>query len=263
MVSIPSSPRPPAPAPTAARARPAVSFRAVCSSTPTRPVGNFETARKCRRDFELIAVDVVRIAQKWVNQEPAETVVLAPDEKPCIDERNAAAPRSEWGEDFNGNPRGPWQFQLIVYLLDPGTMDRFTYPTGTIGGQIAVRELADKVKWMRRFKGDRVCAVVALSDVFMPTRFGGRQRPHLAIKRWVALGSGALAAPATTAIPLAAQPKVEPLPIETVAEPTLKEEMGGDEIPFHESPALSPTSDPKPAAPSQTAKRTAQKTSGR
>jgi hypothetical protein len=213
--------------------------------------------------LELIAVDVLRIAQKWINQEPIETVILAPGENPDVEGRNAASPKSEWGEDFNGNPKGPWQFQYIVYLLNPDTMDRFTFPTGTVGGGIAVRELADKVKWMRRFKGDKVCAVVELSDIFMNTRFGGRQRPHLAIKRWVALGAAALPPPAAeqTALPAAAlQPKAESLPMETVAEPTLKEEMGGDEIPFvADSPNLVPA---KSAAPSQTTKRDAQKTAG-
>ena len=133
-------------------------------------------------------VNVLRIYQKWIDQQPVETRVLAPGERvPDIEALNEAAPKTEWSKDFNGNPRGPWQFQYIVYLLDPNTMDKYTFPTGTVGGAIAVRELADKVKWMRRIRGDKVCAVVTLSNIFMNTRFGGRQRPHFVVKRWVHL----------------------------------------------------------------------------
>ena len=67
-------------------------------------------------------------------------------------------------------------------------MDRYTFPTGTVGGQIAVRELVDKTKWMRKLRGANVYPVTTLSDTFMPTRFGGRQRPHFEIKRWISFG---------------------------------------------------------------------------
>ena len=45
-----------------------------------------------------------------------------------------------------------------------------------------------------------VSPVVALADTFMPTRFGGRQRPHFVIKRWISLDGeqNALPAPVTT-----------------------------------------------------------------
>ena len=93
------------------------------------------------------------------DQKPVETILLAPHQKfPDVAKLNAAVPREEWIEGPDGNPRGPWQAQHVVYLLDPTTMDRFTFPTGTIGGAIAVRDLTDKVKWMRRFRGENVFA---------------------------------------------------------------------------------------------------------
>ena len=91
---------------------------------------------------------------------------------------NDATPRSEWTEGPDGKPRGPWQAQHVVYLLDLKTGERFTWPTGTIGGARSVSDLVDKTKWMRRFRGPAVYPVVTLSDCFMNTRFGGRQRPH-------------------------------------------------------------------------------------
>jgi hypothetical protein len=48
-------------------------------------------------DLELVAVDVGRVVQKWINQLPAETILLDPEEKwPDVDKLNADAPRSEW-----------------------------------------------------------------------------------------------------------------------------------------------------------------------
>jgi hypothetical protein len=139
---------------------------------------------------ELVAVDVGRVVQRWLDQRPIETIVLEPGQKfPDVKKLNDAVPREEWVEGPDGNPRGPWQSQHIVYLLDPLTMDRFSFPNGTVGGQIAVRDLTDKVKWMRRFRGENVYAAVQLSDVFMPTRFGGRQRPHFEVRRWVCFGA--------------------------------------------------------------------------
>jgi hypothetical protein len=69
-------------------------------------------------------------------------------------------------------------------------MNRYTWPSPitTIGSARCVRDLVDQVKLMRRFRGQNVFAVVELSHAFMPTRFGGRERPLLIIKRWITLG---------------------------------------------------------------------------
>jgi hypothetical protein len=186
-------------------------------------------------DLELVAVDIARIVQKWLGEKPVETRILNPGEKfPDIDALNEQAPRSEWTEGPDGKLRGPWQAQHVVYLLNIDTMDRYSFPTGTVGGSIAVRELVDKTKWMRKFRGDQVYPVVALSDTFMNTRFGGRQRPAFIIKRWVGLGGEKAlpsiqatldkfaAGPAEPTAKLPAPPTIEP--------PSLAEELD-DEIP--------------------------------
>src|SRR5262249_42612109 len=131
------------------------------------------------RDQELIVIDLVRAVQKWVDGKPVETIIVPPGEKfPDVKAMNEAAPKSEWREDLNGVLVGPWQMQYYVYLLDARTLDKFTYPTSTIGGGWACREIADKVAWMRRYKGPKVSAIIVLRDTHMNTRFGGRQRPH-------------------------------------------------------------------------------------
>jgi hypothetical protein len=217
-------------------------------------------------DRELIALNIGRVVQKWIDQLPVETRILEPGEKfPDIEELNEKAPRSEWTEGPDGKPRGPWQAQYIVYLLDPKTMERYSFPTGTVGGSIAIRELREKVLWMRRLRGQNVYAVVTLSDKFMKTRFGGRQRPHFVIVRWIMLGAEEKAA-----LPAPAQ--------EEVKEPTLAEELNdeipdfGAQAPMAEAPKTpepetaapeTPATPPKSASPKpQTTKRGVQKITG-
>ena len=108
-----------------------------------------------------------------------------------------------------------------------------------------MRDLVDKVQWMRRYRGAHVYPVVVLSDCFMNTRFGGRQRPNFIIKRWIAFGEDQQVLPAVApkALPpttvegaldmfaastsTSTQPKTQP---KTVSEPSLSEELN-DSIP--------------------------------
>jgi hypothetical protein len=175
-------------------------------------------------DQELIATGIVRVLQKWVDHMPVkeETRFLKPGETVDVDALNEAAPKAEWGER-DGKPCGPWQCQYLVYLLDPKTMDRYTYATGTVGGGIAVRDFRDKVTWMRRMRGSNIFAVVTLSDKHMKTRHGGRQRPHLVVVRWIQLGGdNATALPA----PVAGVDGGGAVALREVEAPSLAEETG-------------------------------------
>ena len=172
-------------------------------------------------DLELIAVDVVRVVQKWQDGQPIETKILEPGEKfPDLEALNAEVPQSEWVEGPDGKKRGPWQAQHILYLLDPQTMDKFTFPTGTVGGRIAIGDLRDKLVWMRRTRGPNVYPVVLLGDKHMRTRFGGRQRPHFNIVKWTRLGGEGGDVQALTAPSSSPAPALQP-----VQEPSLKEEL--------------------------------------
>ncbi len=199
-------------------------------------------------NLELVAVDVARIVQKWHDKQPVETIILGPGEKyPDIKKKNEETPQSEWEKNEDGELCGPWQTQHVVYLLNPETMDKYSFPTGTIGGSIAVRDLVDKVTWMRRYRGAHVYPVVVLSDCFMNTRFGGRRRPNFIIKRWIAFGEdqqvlpavapkalppttveGALDMFAASTSTSSTQPKTQP---KTVSEPSLSEELN-DSVPI-------------------------------
>jgi hypothetical protein len=150
----------------------------------------------------LVAIDLWRVMQKWPPQNdksPPATRILAPDEKfPDVDKLNAETPKDEWCTGPDGKPKGPYENAFVLYLLDAETMQRYTYVASTIGGKRAVRELRDRVDWMRKFRGSNVYPAVVLADVFMPTDYGGRPRPHFEIMHWIQFGD------AGTPLPLVA-----------------------------------------------------------
>jgi hypothetical protein len=191
-------------------------------------------------NLELIVVDVARIVQKWWDQQPVETIILEPHQKfPDIEEMNEKVPRKEWIEGPDGKPRGPWQAQHVVYLLDPNPMDKYTFPTGTTGGRIAVGDLRDKIILRRRLQGPNVYPVVRLSDTFFPTRYGGRQRPSFKIERWVRLGGegGEVQALSPPTPPITT--KEADLPLQEVKEPNdAVPDLGKAESPKASAPPL-------------------------
>ena len=195
---------------------------------------------------EMVCLGLKKIVQKFVGQKLIDTIVVPNDEKmPDVNAMNEAAPRDEWGKDLNGNPVGPFTRVLVLKLLDAQTMERFAFVTSSVGGSIAVGDLSDKCKIMRRFKGPNAVPVVSCSTTLFKTKFGTRKRPDLRVLRWIELkddGGGELpkpeqpkqieqpkpmkmaAAPASTfGKPLSFGAPLEP--------PTTKQEME-DEIPF-------------------------------
>jgi len=192
------------------------------------------------KDQEFVIVDTRRCLQKWVDSVPTVTEWIEPNRKwPNVAERNKECPEEEWGLDFNGEPQGPWRRQRITYLVDPNTMAKYTWADNhTVGGDMCIREFRDKIANMRRFRGQNVYAVVTLSDTYMPTNYGGRQRPVLKIVRWIALlpSGSALPSPQTpeqvsVEQASAEQTKAVLSKLQDVKPPSPGEEMG-DNIPF-------------------------------
>jgi hypothetical protein len=186
---------------------------------------------------EMIVLGLKKVIQKFVGQKLVDTIEVPDGEKmPDVNAMNEAAPREEWGTDLNGNPVGPFVRVLVLKMLDASTMDRFAFVTSSVGGSIAVGDLSDKTKVMRRLNGPNVVPVVSCNVTNFKTRFSMRKRPDFRLVRWIALGGDSgLPKPAeqkTLAAPAPAPVKKKAVGIGTVvAEPTLKQEAN-DEIPF-------------------------------
>jgi hypothetical protein len=142
--------------------------------------------------LELVAVNVDRYVVYWkpdgTGPDREKSFYLTVGQKcPDIDQMNADTPKDQWREAF-GKLQGPWQFQHVVRLLHPVSMYRYSFPTSTNGGHAAVAELKQRTKDMRQVRGERVYPLVRLRDTFMSTAYGGRQRPHFEIVKFVTLG---------------------------------------------------------------------------
>jgi hypothetical protein len=86
----------------------------------------------------LVALDVLRRVQKWIDSHPVETETLGPGEQfPDIEARNASCPQSEWRDAF-GKRVGPWQAEHVVLFFDPDTMLRYWWPSpvNTVGSTL-------------------------------------------------------------------------------------------------------------------------------
>jgi hypothetical protein len=177
--------------------------------------------------LELVALKILRAVQKWdLKGHPIEehTRILEPHEKwPNIEELNAACPQSEWRER-DGKMQGPFAGQRLVYFVDMKAPARYTWPSpkDTIGSRMCIDDLRDRIMLTRRVRGADVFPVVELTNIFMRTRHGGRQRPHLPVKRWITFGPTGEAA----------QAQLEPpTGVKTVAAPTARE-VTNDEVPW-------------------------------
>jgi hypothetical protein len=176
-------------------------------------------------DHILLASNIRRMEIKWGENGPIreETRELKPGQKfRDLEALNALCPKSEWREDFNGQLVGPWQRQFVLELANLETMERFSWPTSTVGGSICCRELADRINMKRRLeKRVDLWPLVKLSHCFMKTRFKGRERPDCKIMSWYppeeeSKNDKIEAAPT--------QPKLLPA-LEPASEPSLQEEL--------------------------------------
>jgi hypothetical protein len=90
---------------------------------------------------KLIVTDIVRAVLKWgtdKTQRPETTIVPAGQPFPDVEAMNNAVPKDQWRQGPAGL-QGPYQVQQAVVLLEPRSMETFTYTTSSIGGFIAVR----------------------------------------------------------------------------------------------------------------------------
>jgi hypothetical protein len=144
---------------------------------------------------ELICYDKTYSVIRWKddNSGPEEVIPVARDAPPPnLKEMNAKIPQSEWRIGLNSLPEPPYQLQRVLEFLDPTSMERLSWPHNVtvIGSSRAADELEGRIKITRRLRGEDVYPLARLESRHMPTRYNprGRQRPHLAIIKWVRLG---------------------------------------------------------------------------
>ena len=131
----------------------------------------------------LLAIDTLHCLRRWQNK----SVIAEIHERPLpkIDDLNDAIPENEWEMDQNGKPRPPWEHTHAVYLWDLDTGKKSTFLTSTVGGAIAVSDLKEQVRSMRRLRGELIYPQVELGSTPMKTKHGMGQEARLQ-NRWMA-----------------------------------------------------------------------------
>jgi hypothetical protein len=183
-------------------------------------------------ELELIVAKVKRYAVKWGNKEgpPLENKLIPDGQKfPDLKAWNEKCPKHEWRERF-GQLLGPWEAQHIIYMWDPATMNKYTWPTSTIGGHICVADIVEKTCMKRSLQKVQCYAVVKLRSMLMSKKYN-RQRPHLVVLRWVTLGGGEVLTMADTPA-IGGPASQQSMPGMKVVTPPTGREAVDDEIPF-------------------------------
>jgi hypothetical protein len=173
---------------------------------------------------KMIVTEIIRAVVKWNagagNKPPEETRVIPPGHAlPDVEAMNEAIPKDQWRQGPSGLT-GPWQTQQAVVMINPRSMEEFTYVTSTVGGGIAVGDLVHKVKTMRRYRGP-VSPVVTLADAPMRTKHGERRRPHFNIVDWVHMDVGGESPQAALPAPLPDNGATRVIEAEAVMEPVV------------------------------------------
>jgi hypothetical protein len=187
----------------------------------------------------LVCYDRTYAAIHWGEDAPIEVIpVIRGEPMPDLKTLNAAIPETDWRIGLSGKPEAPWQLQRVLEFLDPETAERLSWPANVtvVGSSRAAEELKGRIKIVRRLRGEDVYPRVRLTHKFMPTKYGGRERPYFDIVGWVRFGEhGGLEAIESNVTPETqrriTESKPQPTPMQSVAEPTLGEEMQ-DEIKF-------------------------------
>ena len=125
-------------------------------------------------------------------------VELEPSDKyRDLDAVNETIPKSEWRKGPNGKFGGPWERQHVGSKFvdirprwsgSPGRPRPSAAPAQSLSSATAFWADAALPR------GQRITPLVTLADTFMPTRHGGRQRPHLPVKDLAACHRGRLRA---------------------------------------------------------------------
>jgi hypothetical protein len=87
-----------------------------------------------------------------------------------VDELNSKIPEEEWEENpFTRTAQPPWVKNYVVFLIDPRDASKVICSNSTAGMKAAYNDYKQRVKDMRRIRGEHVSPVVMLSPTLMQT----------------------------------------------------------------------------------------------
>jgi hypothetical protein len=161
----------------------------------------------------LLAIGTAKAVQRFADGEGVIDAYIERPDKPLPDPEklNSKIPMNQWEIGADGKPRKPYSLFHVAYLLNPISGDTYTFSNNSLGAELAVERLANKLPWMRQLRGN-VYPLVELDHRPMKTRFGVKQRPEFTVLEWRELiGGGTIEAPKEIDAPqIEHQPAPEP-----------------------------------------------------
>jgi len=113
-------------------------------------------------DRKFYVFDLVKVVQKFVNKKLVDSFPVSGHEvlPDIIKKLNAEAPPQEWSVNpYNQKSEGPWTYTLALKLLDE-EFNKFCFITKSAGGGIAIGDLVDKIRLIKRIKGRNTTVMV-------------------------------------------------------------------------------------------------------
>jgi len=107
-------------------------------------------ATEVEEGTQLVALGTTAAWVKWQGGKPVQYVMRQPGQKLPDREELGDLDEALWELGPDNKPRDPWQSTRFVYLLDPISVEMFTFSTSSAGGRSAVIDLADQIARMRK-----------------------------------------------------------------------------------------------------------------
>jgi hypothetical protein len=132
---------------------------------------------------QFLVLSTAEGLQHWEDGQLVEEIIKRAN-KPLADvgKLNGEIPENTWEDGING-PRPPWAHVYAAYLLDPADGSTLTFMNSTQGAMVAIRELRNRVKWMRALRGEKVWPVVTLGRRLVSRKYQ-KYGPDFIIVDW-------------------------------------------------------------------------------
>jgi len=134
-------------------------------------------------DTTLVAVGVITVWVRWLNNKPAEHRITQPGQSHPYRDEFPDQDESLWPPGLNDEPSDPWRDTRYLRLMDPKTGADFTFVTDSYGGRRAVGDLKSQIANVRSVQ-PAALPIVQLTSTMMPTKFGKKPRPDFKIVDW-------------------------------------------------------------------------------
>ena len=138
---------------------------------------------RIEKGTQLIVTGTAAAWVKWNDGKPVEYKMRETGKRMPDRDELGDTDETTWERGLDKEPIDPWQNTRFVYLLNPTTLEAYTFSTHSWGGRNAVGDLADQIARARNVRPGAV-PLVELQAAEMPTKFGRKSKPLFRVAEW-------------------------------------------------------------------------------